>query len=398
MGSKLIDCDVCVVGGGAAGIAAVSTLASKGLRVICIEPKPFPGGNATAGAVGTVCGLYPRGGCELLDSPFLETFVGRLKKLANTNPITYSDELYFLPYDVPSFVKCSLESISSPLVQFVGSGSVFQVNSSGDQITEVKVCSPEGVSSVSAKAFIDASGDAIVSRHGGIPCLPSESHQAAAMVFGIEGVPCASERTLAILIMKTLEDAHQKGILREEERLISLVPGSLRKFSLTCKLSLPYEGELTPSLRNTLEREARNCIPKIVDVLKMDPDWSDVRLSWVAHSVGIRSGNRGAGQTVLTESDVVDAIHHPDEVARGVWPIEIWSARRSPEMKFLPLGDYYSIRRGSLISSSVSNLLFAGRTISATERALGSARVIGTAFLTGEASALLAVDIVSQSE
>ena len=397
MTSRSIDCDVCVVGGGAAGIAAATTLAGKGARVTCVEHNPFPGGNATAGAVGTVCGLYPRGGCQLLESPFLDTFINRLQKLANTQPMTYSHGLYFLPYYVSSFVKCCFESVSSPLIRFIGGGSVFEVKSNDGQVTEVKACSPEGVFSVVSKAFIDASGDAIISRHGGIPCLPSESHQAAAMVFGIEGAPCTQERTLAILIMKTLEEAHQKGILSEGERLVSLVPGSLRKFSVACKLSLPYEGELTPSLRNTLEREARSSIPKIVDVLKLDPDWAHVRLSWIAPRVGVRSGNRGAGQVVLTEDDVVGALHHPDEVARGVWPVEIWSARRSPEMRLLPAGDYYSIRRGSLISSSMKNLLFAGRTISATERALGSARVIGTAFLTGEAAALLAVDIVSRT-
>ena len=51
-------CDVLVVGGGAAGVAAAVTCARQGLSVSLVERYGFCGGGAVAGLSGTVCGLY----------------------------------------------------------------------------------------------------------------------------------------------------------------------------------------------------------------------------------------------------------------------------------------------------------------------------------------------------
>ena len=55
-----ISCDVLVIGGGAAGVAAAAAAGSAGARVVLLERYGFLGGLATAGQVGTVCGLYLR--------------------------------------------------------------------------------------------------------------------------------------------------------------------------------------------------------------------------------------------------------------------------------------------------------------------------------------------------
>src|SRR5579863_8411682 len=52
------DCDVLVVGGGAAGVAAAVTAARRGARVVLVERYGFCGGGAVAGLSGTICGMY----------------------------------------------------------------------------------------------------------------------------------------------------------------------------------------------------------------------------------------------------------------------------------------------------------------------------------------------------
>ena len=37
-----VDCDVAVLGGGLAGLAVATSLARRGLAVVCIEPGPSP--------------------------------------------------------------------------------------------------------------------------------------------------------------------------------------------------------------------------------------------------------------------------------------------------------------------------------------------------------------------
>ena len=59
-------------------------------------------------------------------------------------------------------------------------------------------------------------------------------------------------------------------------------------------------------------------------------------------------------------------------------------------MTYLPLDDYYEIPAGALQSKDFENLFFAGRGIAAENKAIASARVIGTCLGTGFAAGWLA--------
>ena len=50
--------DACVVGGGAAGVAAAEAVARQGRSVLLVERYGFCGGNAVGGLSGTICGMY----------------------------------------------------------------------------------------------------------------------------------------------------------------------------------------------------------------------------------------------------------------------------------------------------------------------------------------------------
>ncbi len=54
-------CDVLVVGGGTAGIAAAIAAARSGARTMLVERYGFLGGLATTALVGAFCGLYTTG-------------------------------------------------------------------------------------------------------------------------------------------------------------------------------------------------------------------------------------------------------------------------------------------------------------------------------------------------
>src|SRR5579859_6085316 len=53
--------DLCVIGGGAAGIAAAVGAARCGLKVLLIEKYGFCGGATVAGMSGSICGLFSSG-------------------------------------------------------------------------------------------------------------------------------------------------------------------------------------------------------------------------------------------------------------------------------------------------------------------------------------------------
>ena len=56
-----IECDVAVVGGGAAGIAAAIGASRAGARTVLIERNPYFGGQATNSQVTAYCGFFTRG-------------------------------------------------------------------------------------------------------------------------------------------------------------------------------------------------------------------------------------------------------------------------------------------------------------------------------------------------
>ena len=79
-----------------------------------------------------------------------------------------------------------------------------------------------------------------------------------------------------------------------------------------------------------------------------------------------------------------------DGIAIGTWPIEEWSNNGELKMDYFEPDKGYSIPADCLISDSLHNLYFAGKNISATSRAIASARVIGTALQTGYAAGKMA--------
>ena len=90
-----LDCDVLVVGGGAAGVAAAVVASRRGARVTLVERYGFCGGGAVAGLSGTVCGMYAA--TDNHDAPpqqvvhgFLDEFVAALEHRGGlADPVRY---------------------------------------------------------------------------------------------------------------------------------------------------------------------------------------------------------------------------------------------------------------------------------------------------------------------
>jgi hypothetical protein len=116
-------------------------------------------------------------------------------------------------------------------------------------------------------------------------------------------------------------------------------------------------------------------------------------VSHAAPQVGVRETRRLAGRYRLTRDDVLSARVFDDAVARGSWPIELWQdGQPGATYEYLPDGRAYDIPLRCLQARDVANLFMAGRCISASREALGSARVIGTCLATGHAAGTAAAN------
>ncbi|HNU88717.1 MAG TPA: FAD-dependent oxidoreductase, partial [Ferruginibacter sp.] len=110
----------------------------------------------------------------------------------------------------------------------------------------------------------------------------------------------------------------------------------------------------------------------------------------IAAEVGIRTGIRSVGKYILTEEDVLQCRKFENAVANASWPIEEWVQHRRVSMRYFAEHDFYQVPATCLQSATINNLFFAGRNISATEKAIASARVMGICLQTGYAAGCLA--------
>jgi len=139
------------------------------------------------------------------------------------------------------------------------------------------------------------------------------------------------------------------------------------------------------------EQEGRKRAAALVAFLKTLPPFAGAFVSHAAAQVGVRESRRVIGRYDLTREDVLSGRQFVDGVARASWPIELWDdGHLGPTYEWLEDGRSYDIPLRSLESRDFDNLFVAGRCISATHEALGSARVIGTCLATGEAAGIAA--------
>ena len=400
MDQDVVSYDVVVAGGGAAGIAAAVTAAERGARTALVERYGFLGGMATAGMVSTICGLYLTslsGTPEPLNEGFPAEFARRLAALPGCEKPVRRGRGFVLPYTAFAFARLADELTTSVAgLDVYLHAHLVDVHATDRRIDAVVVATWERTVALRARAVIDASGDAIVAHRAGAATgttAPSE-RQLPSLVFVLQQVDHdAVAPGPRVALLRTVVAAERDGRLPKGSSNLMLGP-SPQPGEVIGKLALNGLGDDISDRRDFLtaaEQAGRKRVAALVAFLQTLPPFARAFVSHVAPQVGIRESRRAIGRYELTRDDVVSGRRFPDGVARASWPIELWDdGRLGPTYEWLDDGRSYDIPLRSLESCDVDNLYVAGRCISATHEALGSARVIGTCLATGEAAGFAA--------
>jgi hypothetical protein len=274
----------------------------------------------------------------------------------------------------------------------------------GRRIEVLRIATWERIVDLRTAAVIDASGDAVVAHRvdAATETAPALTRQLPSLVFVLQRVEhdaLAAGPRLGLL--RTLVAAEREGHLPKGSSNLMLAP-SPQADEVVCKLALNGLGDEISERRDFLtaaEQEGRRRVAALARFLKTMPPFARSFVSHTATQVGVRESRRVIGRYELTREDVLSARPFPDGVARGSWPIELWSDEQlGPTYEWLEDGQSYEIPLRSLESRDLDNLFVAGRCISATHEALGSARVIGTCLATGEAAGLAAARCADRRE
>jgi len=392
--------DVVVVGGGATGLAAAVAAAGQGARTALVERYGFLGGMATAGMVSTICGLYhtsPSGGPEPVNEGFADAFARRLAAMPGCEKPIRRGRTFVLPYTPFAFACLADELTASvPELDVYLHAYLVGLETKAGRIEALRIATWERTLELSAKAVVDTSGDGVVASQAGAATetVPVSDRQLPSLVFVLQQVDSGALGPGArVALLRTLVVAERDGLLPKGASNLMLGP-SPQAGEVVCKLALSGIADALSERRDFLtaaEQAGRRRALAVTEFLKAMPPFARAFVSHAAAQVGVRESRRVVGRYQLTREDVLSGRRFDDGVARASWPIELWEdGRLGATYEYLENGQTYDIPLRSLQARDVENLFVAGRCMSATHEALGSARVIGTCLATGAAVGMAA--------
>jgi hypothetical protein len=390
-----LTCDLLVAGGGMSGVCCAVAAARLGLRVILCQDRPVLGGNASSeirmhivGATGLHAGiplvLEPREG-GLIEEIRLE--------LAVRNP-----QRSAAMFDLILYELCRAEANLTLLLNTTVVGA--RVEHGRIASVSAERPSTEDRFVIEAGMFADCTGDGRLGVEAGAPFMRGRESRAA---FGETLAPeVADEKTLGstILFQARKHEQPMPYVAPAWVRRFSAVDFKLRPFGKPgSDLGLEYGywwiewGGCLDTIKDNehIRDELLGITLGVWNYIKNESglDVANWTLEWVGFVPGKRESRRFIGQHVLTESDLLQSRRFADAIAFGGWPIDT----HPPEGVDAPgeapctqnhIPCLYDIPLGSCVASTIRNLFFAGRNISATHLAFASTRVMATCAAIGQ--------------
>ncbi len=444
--------EVVVIGGGTAGSIAAIAAARAGARTCIVEKGGYLGG--TCHALANVTPFHNSRGeavvagvaQDLLDRLAQRGGVRPGAHLPNPAGIGGS----FTPVDPDEMKLCLLDMAADASLE-VWLHTVF-VGARTDNATvrAIRVFNKSGMQELRARVFIDATGDADVAASAGAAYEQDVPEAAlnATLLFRLAGVDSRAfiddvrrfpekivlladpylrevkgldarrvmqERVrdiydcpyiyLANLVRDyipkrdwgkweiTGEDKARWGRLRPFASRFSIMPVAHRDDVVTLNAtSMTFDATRGEELSRA-EVEGQRQLHTAVDVLRRYvPGFRDCWLQSVSPSVSVRASRRIRGEYVLTRGDVESRARFPDAIARGAYPMSVQSSEQPGVRRhlFVPDGGDYDIPYRCLVPERIDGLLVAGRCLSATREAIGSARMGAQCMAYGHAAGVAA--------
>lgn len=395
----MADVDVCVAGGGPAGLGAALAAARLGARVCLLERHGFLGGNFTAASVGTVCGLYVKDGERSFDyvvGGVAREVADELKAGgAATGPLPFKETavLLYVPWAAKRLFDTLV--VREPNITLLLHTLVVDVVTGDDgALAAAVVATKRGLRAVRARTFVDATGDADLVVHAGGEWAmgPTGERQHASMQFILQH---ATDEALAgVPQLGALIAEHGAHLSRDGGALLpTFRPGEYIGAMTRVRGPDGAPLDVTDPVQATHgELEGRRLADEAAAfVIDHVPGFSEAFLADTAPTLGVRETRHVVGDYVLTGADVVGLARFDDAVAAGAWPQEYHVTGRGTTYVHLPAGGYYQMPLRSLRPRGLPNVWVAGRCISADHDALASTRVMAPSLALGQAAGTAAV-------
>ena len=386
-----IKTDLCVVGGGLAGVCTAISAARHGIDVVLMQERPVLGGNCSSEIRMWVSGALGKNNREtgIVEEFLLENLYRNPTK---NHYIWDSILLDFVKREKNITLLMNTTCIEADTEQ--GSfphGRTTKINSvTGYQMTTQKRIR------IQSDYFADCSGDSILAPLTG-----------AEFMLGREANTEFGEDTYVTEADKLTMGSSCLLQGLQTERDVKFTPSEFatkltKEDTKNRRMNIynPWENFWYLELggtENTID-DAESTKDRLLSLAL--GAWDNIKnngehdadkweLNFLSFLPAKRESRRMKGEYIVTQRDVSDDVIFPDTVAYGGWPLDDhypggYYHRGSANTNFNTPAPYCLPYR-ALYSANVSNLFFAGRNISMTHTAMSSIRVMATCGLLGQA-------------
>ena len=416
--------DLVIAGGGPAGAAAAASAARLGAKTLLIESTGCLGGMGTSGLVtafdpmangeqGLVGGFMR----EVVETLYKRNFLGPevtpdywLKRFCVWTP--FNAEGYKLVLDE----KLSEAGVESRFFTRVIDADVDPVHR---RVNGVVINNVEGHEYIPAKAFIDCTGDAILSDLCGVDCWEAGRDTPGIMPATLPSLFAGVDwdRVREWRRVHGHEQANEivrKGIA--EGMFVQPDPFLVGLFQVDPQVGFLNGGHLfnlnalrAADLTKNVMLGRRIAQDYLAFYRKFIPGCENIEHVTTASLIGVRESRRIKGEYVLTIDDYLAKRTFPDQI--GIFnkfvdihphdtseaEYERFMAEKGKTRKLLP-GEYFGIPYGVLVPKGWENLWVAGRCVSSDVAVHGSIRVQPACAMMGQAAATAAVQAIDNNQ
>jgi hypothetical protein len=377
------EADICVLGAGIAGTSAALEAAALGRKVLLVDGLPALGGQAVNSIIGTFCGLYSNGPNRIqlthgIADGILRDLGAKGALHHNAGPMTtvvYYDEVALARWVEQQVLQAGI----TPLL-----GAVLRnVVREGRRIVELELATRYGDVRVSARGFVDASGDAALAWTAGLPCREAEVPLYGTQMVVLENIDERYVPKRDAFDARLAAKADQYG-LKRKRGVVFYSPGRGTAVMNLTHVETPLE-PLAASKNALLGKDEAD---RVVAFMRAEyPElFANARLRSYGFP-GIRQTRWIVGAHQLQVDEVRAGVRFPDAVARTSWPIElhdraegyVWETFGDDHVHYVPLR--------AMTPPDCDNLVAAGRCVDGDAAALSSVRVMGPCIAMGAAAA-----------
>jgi hypothetical protein len=383
--ATVVEADICVVGAGAAGIAAALTAARLGRRVVLCDSLPVLGGQAVNSIIGLFAGLFSNGfdGYQLTRG-FVDEMLRDLDaqgalhwRRGPPHKVVLYDEIALARWMEEAVRKAGITVLLGAVMQEV------EVEGRG-RIRELRFAHRCGDVRVRAQGFVDASGDAALCWQAGFACREfGDGPIFGTQMVVLEHVNEAALPTREELAARQAEVAAKYGMVRHDGFAFPFVGRGIALVNMT-----HIETPLEPLAFSRMSIEGRWHADKAIAFLKAEypAAFGPARVRSYGYP-GIRQTRWIVGRQQLTADEVRAGTRFPDAIARTAWPIELHSHAEGYIWQPFPPEHMHYVPFGALVPAEAENVIAAGRCIDGDAAALSSVRVMGPGMGMGIAAA-----------